>query len=168
MTTRTALVLAVVTVVAVVAIEVPAIRKAIRPSLWAPKPPPLGLTACRFGRLRARCSSSSLSELEIRYNWNVTRASRRVNWMKVEEVPMRLINRPFKRTRENDERKVTDLMRSIEDVGLLEPIDVLEVDGTFYGFSGCHRFEAFERLGRPTIPCVIRKASKEILRMHMM
>lgn len=33
-------------------------------------------------------------------------------------------------------------MRSIEEVGLHEPIDVLEVDGQYYGFSGCHRFEA--------------------------
>lgn len=32
-------------------------------------------------------------------------------------------------------------MRSIEEVGLQEPIDVLEVEGQLYGFSGCHRFE---------------------------
>jgi len=26
--------------------------------------------------------------------------------------------------------------------------DVLEVDGKYYGFSGCHRFEACQRLGK--------------------
>ena len=32
-------------------------------------------------------------------------------------------------------------MLSIEEVGLKEPIDVLEVEGNYYGFSGCHRYE---------------------------
>lgn len=47
-------------------------------------------------------------------------------------------------------------------------IDVLLVDGVYYGFSGCHRFEAHQRLGLPAIRCRVRKASREILRMHMM
>ena len=40
------------------------------------------------------------------------------------------------------------LMQSIKEEGLHEPIDVLEVEGQYYGFSGCHRFEAHQRLGR--------------------
>lgn len=32
-------------------------------------------------------------------------------------------------------------MHSIQEIGLQEPIDVLEVDGKYYGFSGCHRYE---------------------------
>ena len=51
---------------------------------------------------------------------------------------------------------------------LLEQIDVLEVDGQLYGFSGCHRYEAHQVLGRETILCRIRKGSKTTLRMHMM
>lgn len=47
-------------------------------------------------------------------------------------------------------------------------IDVLLVDGAYYGFSGCHRFEAHQKLGLPTIRCRVRKASQQILRMHMM
>lgn len=43
--------------------------------------------------------------------------------------------------RTNDALKVEALMESIADIGLQEPIDVLLVDGKFYGFSGCHRFE---------------------------
>ena len=40
-----------------------------------------------------------------------------------------------------DQDKVQALMLSIEEVGLKEPIDVLEVEGDYYGFSGCHRYE---------------------------
>lgn len=40
-----------------------------------------------------------------------------------------------------DEEKVQALMKSIQEIGLHEPIDVLEVEGNYYGFSGCHRFE---------------------------
>lgn len=47
-------------------------------------------------------------------------------------------------------------------------IDVLEVDGEYYGFSGCHRFEAHQKLGLPTIKCRIRKANAATLKMHMM
>ncbi len=32
-------------------------------------------------------------------------------------------------------------MQSIQGIGLQEPIDVLEVEGKIYGFSGCHRYE---------------------------
>lgn len=47
-------------------------------------------------------------------------------------------------------------------------IDVLLVEGQYYGFSGCHRFEAHQRLGLPTIRCRVRKATREVLKMHMM
>lgn len=57
---------------------------------------------------------------------------------------------------------------SIEDVGLMEPIDVLEVDGQIYGFSGCHRYQAHEEMGKPTIKCRVHKATKQVLRYHMM
>ena len=116
-------------------------------------------------------------------------------------------------------------MRSIEEVGLHEPIDVLEVEGVYYvsgaaeaferqhggrrrrarsractagtparcqvlpsraltparasaqatgvpanaqGFSGCHRFEAHQRLGKETILCRVRKANRQALLFHMM
>jgi len=43
-------------------------------------------------------------------------------------------------------------MESIAAIGQQEPIDVLEVDGKYYGFLVCHRFEACQRLGKETIP----------------
>ncbi|GLI59689.1 hypothetical protein VaNZ11_001633, partial [Volvox africanus] len=84
------------------------------------------------------------------------------------ELPVSAIRRPLGRTRGNDPEKVAALMESIKEIGLQEPIDVLEVDGVYYGFSGCHRFEAHQRLGAETIRCRVRKATKEVLKMHLM
>ncbi|GJP50275.1 hypothetical protein CLOM_g9412 [Closterium sp. NIES-68] len=85
----------------------------------------------------------------------------------VMELRVDEIRRPLMRTRSNDQEKVAWLMTSIKEIGLQEPIDVLEVDGLYYGFSGCHRYEAHQRLGLPTIKCRVRRASRDILRMHM-
>ncbi|KAK9840958.1 hypothetical protein WJX81_002601 [Elliptochloris bilobata] len=88
-----------------------------------------------------------------KYGWplvpppvNILKANRLVK-----ELPVDQIRRPLSRTRTNNEEKVRDLMESIQEVGLQEPIDVLEVEGKYYGFSGCHRYEAHQRLGKPTI-----------------
>lgn len=59
-------------------------------------------------------------------------------------------------------------MKSIEEIGLQEPIDVLEVDGAYWGFSGCHRYEAHQRLGKEQILCRVRRGNQQVLRMHMM
>lgn len=59
-------------------------------------------------------------------------------------------------------------MRSIQEIGLQEPIDVLEVEGQIWGFSGCHRYEAHVRLGREEILCRVRKATPQVLKFHMM
>ncbi|XP_058730661.1 sulfiredoxin, chloroplastic/mitochondrial [Vicia villosa] len=83
------------------------------------------------------------------------------------ELPLDKIRRPLMRTRSNDQIKVQQLMDSISEIGLQVPIDVLEVDGNYYGFSGCHRYEAHQRLGLPTIRCKIRRGTKETLRHHM-
>ncbi|XP_077221199.1 sulfiredoxin [Tasmannia lanceolata] len=83
------------------------------------------------------------------------------------EIPLDKIRRPLTRTRANDPVKVKELMESIREIGLQEPIDVLEVDGVYYGFSGCHRFEAHQHLELPTIRCKVRRGTKETLRHHM-
>ncbi|KQK19384.1 sulfiredoxin, chloroplastic/mitochondrial [Brachypodium distachyon] len=85
----------------------------------------------------------------------------------VMEIPLEDIRRPLMRTRANDPSKVQELMDSIRVIGLQVPIDVLEVDGVYYGFSGCHRYEAHQRLGLPTIRCKVRRGTKETLRHHM-
>jgi sulfiredoxin len=84
---------------------------------------------------------------------------------RVLEIPIAAIRRPL--YRQNDGQKVEALMQSIAEQGLQEPIDVLEVNGQYYGFSGCHRFEACTRLGHETIRCKVRRATPEVLRMHL-
>ncbi|EIE19475.1 ParB domain protein nuclease, partial [Coccomyxa subellipsoidea C-169] len=86
----------------------------------------------------------------------------------VQELRLDQINRPLQRTRTNDPKKVKDLAESIAEIGLQEPIDVLEVEGQYYGFSGCHRYEAHQQLGRETILCKVRRGSRTTLKMHMM
>jgi sulfiredoxin len=85
--------------------------------------------------------------------------------VEVKEIPLAQIRRPL--PRENDQNKVVALMESIHKEGLHEPIDVLEVDGQYYGFSGCHRFEAHQRLGKETIKCRVRKAPRSVLQKHL-
>jgi sulfiredoxin len=85
--------------------------------------------------------------------------------MRIQEIPIRDIRRPL--YRQNDPAKVVRLMESIQAIGLQEPIDVLEVDGQYYGFSGCHRYEACSRLGHETILCRVRRAPKSVLKMHL-
>ncbi|OAY26549.1 sulfiredoxin, chloroplastic/mitochondrial isoform X2 [Manihot esculenta] len=80
------------------------------------------------------------------------------------ELPLDKIRRPLLRTRANDPNKVQELMDSIKQIGLQVPIDVLEVDGVYYG---CHRYEAHQRLGLPTIRCKVRRGTKETLRHHL-
>jgi sulfiredoxin len=83
----------------------------------------------------------------------------------IRELPIEQIRRPL--PRQNDPQKVAVLMESIQTVGLQEPIDVLEVEGQYYGFSGCHRYEACTRLGHQTIRCRVRRATPQVLRMHL-
>lgn len=85
--------------------------------------------------------------------------------VRVEQIPIKQIRRPL--FRQNDQTKVADLMASIQEIGLQEPIDVLEVEGEYYGFSGCHRYEACTRLGHETILCRVRRAPRSVLQRHL-
>ncbi|HEY9906877.1 MAG TPA: sulfiredoxin [Thermosynechococcaceae cyanobacterium] len=84
---------------------------------------------------------------------------------RVEQIPINKIRRPL--FRQNNPAKVADLMQSIQEIGLQEPIDVLEVDGQYYGFSGCHRYEACSRLEHETILCRVRRAPRSVLQKHL-
>ncbi|MFS8778410.1 sulfiredoxin [Synechococcus sp. W70.1] len=85
--------------------------------------------------------------------------------VEIREIPLAQIRRPL--PRQTDPGKVRALMASIQEIGLQEPIEVLEVEGKYYSFSGCHRYEAFVRLGRDRIPCRVRRATPAVLRLHL-
>lgn len=81
------------------------------------------------------------------------------------DLPLQLIRRPL--YRQNDQTRVETFMASIAEIGLQNPIEVLEVEGQYYGFSGCHRFEACTRLGHQTIRCCVRRAPRSVLQRHL-
>jgi uncharacterized ParB-like nuclease family protein len=85
--------------------------------------------------------------------------------MRLATLPLASIRRPLQRSL--DEAKVAALMESIAAEGQMEPIDVLEVEGQLWGFNGCHRVAAHERLGRTTIRARVRRATADTLRMHL-
>lgn len=110
-----------------------------------------------------------MSEAAKKYGWVLAPKQPDFSYdKKVKELPVAAIRRPLQYVRSNDEEKVQALMKSIQEIGLHEPIDVLEVEGNYYGFSGCHRFEAHQRLGKETILCRVRKANRQALMYHMM
>ncbi|QNJ27200.1 sulfiredoxin [Synechococcus sp. SYN20] len=67
-----------------------------------------------------------------------------------------------------DEGKVVDLMKIISEIGLLEPVDLIEFEGKLYGFNGCHRYTAHKRLGWTTIQANIRHVDRATFRLHLM
>jgi sulfiredoxin len=85
--------------------------------------------------------------------------------MRVATLPLASIRRPLQRSL--DEAKVDALMDSIAREGQKEPIDVLEVEGQLWGFNGCHRVAAHERLGLTTIRARVRQANVDTLRLHL-
>ncbi|MFN9548372.1 MAG: sulfiredoxin [Cyanobacteriota bacterium] len=85
--------------------------------------------------------------------------------MRVATLPLASIRRPLQRSL--DEAKVDALVDAIAREGQKEPIDVLEVDGQLWGFNGCHRVAAHERLGLTTIRARVRRANADTLRLHL-
>ena len=81
-------------------------------------------------------------------------------------VLLEAINRPHESI--IDEDKVLHLMTSIREIGLQEPIDLIEFEGRFYGFNGCHRYTAHKRLGLATIEANIRQVDRATFRLHLM
>lgn len=81
-------------------------------------------------------------------------------------VPIESINRPHESV--IDEDKVAKLMSSISEIGLQEPVDLIEFEGRYYGFNGCHRYTAHMRLGLATIEANIRQVDRATFRLHLM
>lgn len=64
------------------------------------------------------------------------------------------------------------LFQNPDTVDSVPPIDILWVKGReggdyYYSFGGCHRYEAYKRLKRETIPCKIFKSTVEDLKSYL-
>src|SRR5579872_3617259 len=86
------------------------------------------------------------------------------------KLPIALIDPPAKAVRRSfDDEAMADLMQSITDVGLIEPIVVKETAGRFEVLAGHRRLVACQQLGHVEIACVVREdgaAAGEAVKVH--
>ncbi|MBM7564984.1 ParB/RepB/Spo0J family partition protein [Paenibacillus sacheonensis] len=62
-----------------------------------------------------------------------------------------------------DQEALEELMKSIEELGLLSPIKVRTTpDGRYKIIYGNRRYKASKMLGKPTIPCIVSTATDEM------
>lgn len=83
--------------------------------------------------------------------------------MDIIELSMHLIDEDTDQPRyQFDEEALQELIKSIDELGLLSPIKVRTVPGGRYKIIyGNRRYKASQMLGRPTIPCIVSNVTDE-------
>ncbi|MBH5319943.1 ParB/RepB/Spo0J family partition protein [Paenibacillus sp. GSMTC-2017] len=84
--------------------------------------------------------------------------------MDIIEIQMALIDEDKDQPRyQFDEEALTELMQSIDELGLLSPIKVRTgSDGRYKIIYGNRRYKASQMLGRTTIPCIVSNVTDEM------
>ena len=84
--------------------------------------------------------------------------------MNIIEIPTHMIDEDTDQPRyQFDEESLQELMKSIEELGLLSPIKVRTTqDGRYKIIYGNRRYKASKTLGKPTIPCIVSTVTDEM------
>src|SRR6476646_6837665 len=84
--------------------------------------------------------------------------------MDIIEIPTHLIDEDTVQPRyQFDEESLQELMKSIEELGLLSPIKVRTTsNGRYKIIYGNRRYKACKTLGLPTIPCIVSNVTDEM------
>ena len=62
-----------------------------------------------------------------------------------------------------DEEILAELEESIKQHGILQPLQVAEVDGKYVLIDGLHRLSIAKKLGMKTVPCIVKKMKEDEL-----
>ena len=81
--------------------------------------------------------------------------------MQIVDIPLEKI-KVINRLRKTNEVKINELINSIQEIDLLHPIALAEKDDHYVLLSGEHRYRAFQKLGRKTIPSTVRENNELI------
>ena len=82
--------------------------------------------------------------------------------MKVQEIDLKKIKRTSENYRTpNKEQDVSDLMQSIKEIGLLNPITVKKEGNNYILIAGFRRYNAYRKLKMKTIPANIRSSKSK-------
>ncbi len=91
-------------------------------------------------------------------------------WNSMQMIAMRTIKEPRHAIRSNfDKDKMNQLVESIQKVGLIEPIILVEVKGGYEIVAGHRRFIAHKHLGLKEIKAVVLEATAkdtEVMKLH--
>jgi ParB family transcriptional regulator, chromosome partitioning protein len=84
--------------------------------------------------------------------------------MDIIEIPTHMIDEDTDQPRNQfDEESLQELMKSIEELGLLSPIKVRTTkDGRYKIIYGNRRYKACKTLEKPTIPCIVSNVTDEL------
>jgi ParB family chromosome partitioning protein len=83
--------------------------------------------------------------------------------MDIIQIPLAMIDEDTDQPRyQFDEEALVELMRNIEEIGLLSPIKVRTIEGGRYKIIyGNRRYKACKRLDLPAIPCIVTNMTDE-------
>jgi len=62
-----------------------------------------------------------------------------------------------------DEEIEAELEQSIKQHGILQPLQIAEVNGQYVLIDGLHRLQIAKKLGMKTVPCIVQKMTEDQL-----